>query len=111
VKRLAVSAGFSPPEYEVILDSASLGPDPQPAPKIETTVNKTGDDFTVTVQSSKLARGVYLSFGDLDVATSDNYFDLLPAEPVTLHLKSSASLEQIRGALKITSLTEAFNSN
>jgi beta-mannosidase len=54
---------------------------------------------------------VYLSFGDLDVQTSDNYFDLLPAEPVTLHLKSSASLEQIRGALKITSLTEAFNSN
>ena len=81
------------------------------APKIETTVNKTGDDVTVTVQSSKLARSVYLSFGDLDVQSSDNYFDLLPAEPATLHLKSSASLEQIRGALKITSLTEAFNSN
>lgn len=81
------------------------------APKIETTVNKSGDDLTVTVQSSKLARSVYLSFGDLDIQASDNYFDLLPAEPVTLHLKSSASLEQIRGALKITSLTESFNSN
>ncbi len=80
------------------------------APKIETAVNKT-DEVTVTVRSSKLARGVYLSFGDLDVQSSDNYFDLLPAEPVTLHLKSSASLEQIRGALKITSLTDAFNSN
>jgi len=79
------------------------------APKIETTLNKAGDDYTVTVQSSKLARSVYLSFGDLDVQSSDNYFDLLPAEPVTLHLKSAATLEQIKGALKIMSLTEAFN--
>jgi beta-mannosidase len=81
------------------------------APKIETTVNKTGEDYTVTVQSPKLARSVYLSFGDLDVQSSDNYFDLLPAEPVTLHLKSSATLEQIKGELKIMSLTDAFSSN
>ncbi|MGB8731255.1 MAG: glycoside hydrolase family 2 protein [Candidatus Sulfotelmatobacter sp.] len=81
------------------------------APKIETSLNKTGEDYTVTVQSPKLARSVYLSFGDLDVQSSDNYFDLLPAEPVTLHLKSSATLEQIKGAMKIMSLTDAFNSN
>ncbi len=81
------------------------------APKIETSLNKTGEDYTVTVQSPKLARSVYLSFGDLDVQSSDNYFDLLPAEPVTLHLKSSATLEQIKGAMKIMSLTDAFDSN
>jgi len=79
------------------------------APKIETTLNKTADDYTVTVQSSQLARGVYLSFGDLDVQSSDNYFDLLPAETVTLHLKSSATPEQLKAAMKVTSLTEAFN--
>ncbi|MGO9169042.1 MAG: beta-mannosidase [Candidatus Sulfotelmatobacter sp.] len=81
------------------------------APKIEATFNKTGEDYAVTVQSAKLARSVYLSFGDLDVQSSDNYFDLLPAEPVTLRLKSSATAEQLRAALKIISLTEAFNSN
>jgi beta-mannosidase len=79
------------------------------APKIETTLNKTAGDYTVTVQSSQLARGVYLSFGDLDVQSSDNYFDLLPAETVTLHLKSSATPEQLKAAMKVTSLTEAFN--
>ncbi len=79
------------------------------APKIETTFNKNGEDFSVTVQSPKLARSVYLSFGDLDVQSSDNYFDLLPGEQVTLHLKSTATLDQIKGALKVTSLTEAFN--
>ncbi|MGA8504791.1 MAG: glycoside hydrolase family 2 protein [Candidatus Sulfotelmatobacter sp.] len=81
------------------------------SPKIETTLDKTGEDYTVTVQSPKLARSVYLSFGDLDVQSSENYFDLLPAEPVRLHLKSSATLEQIKGALKIMSLTDAFKSN
>ena len=81
------------------------------APKIEATINKTGDDYTVTVQSSKLARNVNLSFGDLDVQTSDNYFDLLPSEAVTIHVKSASTVEQLRAAMKTMSLTEAFNSN
>jgi beta-mannosidase len=79
------------------------------APKIETTFNQSGGDSTITLQSQKLARSVYLSFGDLDVQTSDNYFDLLPGEAVTIRLKSSATPEQVRGAMKVTSLTEAFN--
>ena len=78
------------------------------APKIATTLKKTADGYEVTAQSSQLARGVYLSFGDLDAQISDNYFDLLPGEPVTLHLTSTASLEQVKQALKVMSLTEAF---
>ena len=81
------------------------------APKIEATLSKTGDDYTVTLQSPKLARSVDLSFGDLDVQASDNYFDLLPAEQLTIHLKSSATLEQLKTAMKTMSLTEAYNSN
>jgi beta-mannosidase len=80
-------------------------------PKIETTLTKTGEDYSVTVQSSQLARNVYLSFGDLNVETADNYFDLLPSEPVTIRLKSSATLDQIKAALTTISLTDAFNPN
>jgi beta-mannosidase len=79
------------------------------APKIEATFNKSGEDYTITLQSQKLARNVYLSFGDMDVQSSDNYFDLLPGDAVTLRLRSSATAEQVKGAMKITSLTEAFN--
>ncbi len=78
------------------------------APKIETTINKTGADYTLTLQSAQLARGAYVSFGDLDVESSDNYFDLLPGESVTITLKSSATLEQLKGAMKVVSLTEAY---
>ncbi len=77
-------------------------------PRIESTLGKTGDQYSITLQSAKLARSVYLSFGDLDVLTSDNYFDLLPGESINLTLKSSATLDQLKSAVKIMSLTDAF---
>ena len=81
------------------------------APRIDAAFGKSGYDYTVTLRSSKFARNVYLSFGDLDVEVADNYFDLLPSEAVTIHLKSSATLEQIKAGLKIISLTDAFTAN
>ncbi len=80
------------------------------SPKIETTLNPAGNgkDYTITLRSPQLARSVNVSFGDLDVETSDNYFDLLPGEPVTITLKSSATIDQLKSSLKIVSLTDAF---
>jgi len=77
-------------------------------PKIEASLSKTGGDYTITLQSSQLARGVYVSFADLDVESSDNYFDLLPGESATVTLKSAATFDQLKSALKIMSLTEAY---
>jgi beta-mannosidase len=50
-----------------------------------------------------------VSFGDLDVRMSDNYFDLLPGEPVSIRLSASSSLDELKSALKTMSLTEAFD--
>ena len=80
-------------------------------PQIESSLNKTSEGYSLKLQTSKLARNVALSFGDLDVHVSDNYFDLLPGEPVTVDLKSSATLDQLRNTLKIISLTDAFSTN
>ncbi|MFY9977665.1 MAG: glycoside hydrolase family 2 protein, partial [Candidatus Sulfotelmatobacter sp.] len=66
-------------------------------------------DYVVTLKSAQLARNVYVSFGDLDVRASDNYFDLLPGEPMTVRLTSTAGLQQLEAGLKVMSLTEAFN--
>lgn len=49
-----------------------------------------------------------MSFGDLDVETSDNYFNLLPNEVLTLTLKSASSIDQIKSSVKVISLTDAF---
>src|SRR5580700_8017824 len=62
------------------------------APKVDATIAKVGDGYTVTLQSPVLARSVYVSFGDHDATFSDNYIDLLPGEPITITVKSPASL-------------------
>jgi Ig-fold domain len=40
--------------------------------------------------------------------TLDNYFDLLPGEAATIRVKTSASLDQLKTAMRIISLTDAF---
>ena len=64
--------------------------------------------YKLRVNSAVLARSVYLSFGDLDVKLSDNYFDLLPAETVEIQAQSSATLEMIKAKMQVVSLTDAF---
>lgn len=60
------------------------------------------------MSSPVLARSVYLSFGNLDVDVSDNYFNILPGETVEITAKSTASLVAVKTALKAVSLTDAF---
>jgi beta-mannosidase len=79
-------------------------------PKIDANLTKSGDGYTLTLGSAALARDVSVSFGDLDVQLSDNYFDLLPKEAVTVTVKTSASPEQLQGAMKVISLTDAYAS-
>ncbi|MDC6407512.1 glycoside hydrolase family 2 protein [Xylella fastidiosa subsp. multiplex] len=58
----------------------------------------------LTLTSPTLARNVWLSFGDIDAQLSDNAFDLLPGEPLTIHIRSTAPLTQLQHALHIRDL-------
>jgi beta-mannosidase len=79
-----------------------------PAPSIQAEVSGNGGTYALRLQSAALAKHVYVSFGDNEVEVSDNYFDLLPNEPVTLQVKSKAGLEEIRRSLKVRNITDAF---
>ena len=79
-----------------------------PTAHVDASLESSGDGYSVTLRSPTLARSVYVSFGDLDVRTSDNYFDLLPREAVTIELKTSASLDQLKQSIQVLSLTDAF---
>lgn len=83
-------------------------PDPVP---IQKELRRSGNSYVLELQSPVLARNVNVSFGDLDTQLSDDYYDLLPNEPVTVTVKSSATLEQLRGAMNIRSLTDSFGRN
>ena len=81
------------------------------SPKIESSITKSADGYSITLKSPVLARSAYISFGDVDAQISDNYFDLLPGEAVTVNVKSTSSLDQLQGAMSVISLTDAFASH
>jgi beta-mannosidase len=51
---------------------------------------------------------IHVSFGNLDVKISDNYFNLLPGETVGITAKGTVSLDALNSQLKVISLTDAF---
>jgi beta-mannosidase len=79
-----------------------------PEARIESRWTQTNGAYELHLSSQVLARSVYVSFGDTDVKLSDNYFDLLPGEPITVNVVSKASLSQIEHSMKVTSLVDAF---
>ncbi len=89
------------PVKEIHLKPAAL--------KVETTGG--GGSYKVRITSPVLARSVYLSFGNLDVKVSDNYFNLLPGETEEITATSGVSLDALKAQLKVISLTDAFATN
>jgi beta-mannosidase len=79
-----------------------------PKPQMSIDLAKPGEAYRLRLSSSVLARSVYISFDALDASLSDNYFDLIPNQPVEITVTSTATLDQLRAQLKITSLAEAF---
>lgn len=68
------------------------------------------DGKTLRLSATRLARAVWLDFGDLDATPSDNAFTLLPGETVTLDIRSAASPQRLHAALRIRSLADALPS-
>jgi beta-mannosidase len=89
------------PLKEVHLKPATL--------KVDTT--GANGKIGIRVTSPVLARSVYVSFGNLDVKVSDNYFDVLPGETVEVTAETKASLDEVKAQMRVISLTDAFAVN
>jgi beta-mannosidase len=74
--------------------------------QIATDLTKQGDHYVLKISSPTLAPRVAVTFGDEDVWLSDNFVDVLPNAPVQITVKSKASLEQLKSALKTTALNQ-----
>ena len=81
-----------------------------PAAALKTDVAKNADGYSLRITSPVLARSVYANLEGLDFDISDNYFDILPGQTVEITLKTKASEDQVRSALKVRSLADAFDS-
>jgi len=97
-EELSRNLTYIAPVKEIHLKPATL--------KVDTT--GANGSYMIRVSSPVLARSVYLSFGNLDVEVSDNYFNILPGETVEITAKSVGSLVAVKTALKAVSLTDAF---
>ena len=79
-----------------------------PAPNIQSKLATAADGYTLTLTASKLARDVWVSFGDQDAALSDNAFDLLPGQSLTLTVHSKLSLDALQHALHVQDLADVM---
>jgi len=60
-----------------------------------------GYDVTITARSA--ARGVWIDVGGLAAPVSDNAFDMIGGESVTVHITTTASLAELRKVLRVRS--------
>ena len=77
-------------------------------PKLGYDIAKSDSGFDITLNTDKLAKNVYLQIGDEQGFFSDNYFDLLPNQKVTVNLKTGISEEKLKEVLTIRTLDDAF---
>lgn len=79
-----------------------------PKANITFQTSKTEDGFNVSLQSDVFARGVFLSLEGIDNFFSDNYFDLLPNQKVTINVTTKLNKTDFEQQLKVVSISDSY---
>ena len=77
-------------------------------PSVEYSIADTDNGFDIELKTNKLAKNVYLQIGEEEGFFSDNYFDLLPGEKVTVNLKTDITEEKLKEVFSLRTLDDAF---
>ena len=77
-------------------------------PTVEYSIAKADNGFNIELKTDKLAKSVYMQIGDEEGFFSDNYFDMLPNEKVSVYLNSDITEEKLKEILTIRTLDDAF---
>jgi beta-mannosidase len=78
------------------------------APRVEYSISKSDSGFDIELKTDKLAKNVYLQIADEKGFFSDNYFDLLPDEKVSINLKTKITEDKLNEVLSVRTLDGAF---
>ncbi len=79
-----------------------------PQPTVEYSIIKTNSGFNIELKTDKLAKNIYLQIGDEKGFFSDNYFDLLPGDGVSINLKTKIMEAKLKEVLTVRTLDGAF---
>lgn len=77
-------------------------------PHLTTSVSSETDGFSVAITSDIFARSVFLKTKGICDFFSDNYFDLLPGQSRTIHVRTTKPLPQFQQELEITTLGDDY---
>lgn len=75
--------------------------------EITRVIKETGDGYSITLSADKLVKDLYLDT-DLKGRFSDNCFDLLPGEKVTVNFKTDEKNASFGEKLKVVSLIDSY---
>ncbi|WP_216616518.1 beta-mannosidase [Marinifilum caeruleilacunae] len=79
-----------------------------PKPKVEYSILKKENSYEIRIESDVLAKNVFLSLGDEDGFFSDNYFDVLAGETISIRLETEISLEKLNEVIQLRTLDSTF---
>jgi len=77
-----------------------------PDPGLHAELRSDGPGLTLELRAARLARAVWIDFGDVDAEVADNAMTLLPGDTVSLRIASRATLSTLRKALRLRSLAD-----
>lgn len=77
-------------------------------PEIRADIEKVGDIFQITLNTSKPALWAWLEFSDIDTPLSDNFMHLRPGVPVTVELKTEISVDDLKKQMSVYSLADTY---
>jgi beta-mannosidase len=77
-------------------------------PGLRAQLRRDGAGYALELHADKLARGVWIDFGKVDVDIADNALTLLPGESLSVRLSSKAGLATLRKALQLRSIADAL---
>jgi len=81
---------------------------PLPKPEVKSEINPVDGGFEIALSTNKLAKNVYLTIGDESGFFSDNYFDLIPGQPVQIKLETKITKEKLQKVFAVQTLESAF---
>ncbi|AWV08390.1 beta-mannosidase [Marilutibacter maris] len=102
-----LSVEGEPPSRRVVWFGPASGID-WGVPELQATLDRDGDGYALELRSERIARAVWIDFGDIDAELSDNALTLLPGETAVVRLRSDAGLDELRTALAVRSLADAL---
>lgn len=100
-KTVAENRKFFRPFKELALSRPNISVDLQPVP----------GGYKLALATDRLARAVRLSLDGMNASFSDNYFDLVPGQPVEVLVRLQPLLDigEVRRRLRVRSLADAFS--